>query len=285
VINKADSIEEENEKLESECVSLNKKSFSCSDEVMLEEEMKSERKRSVVAMETTKSIEVDDTQLKQQLQPIEALLLPPTSISTQTIPTEEFPEVSVTTTAINQADDVGKIAQLNVETQQHTKIAQEIDRKSNELRKMCSRSMTDKGESMTVDTKVDDDSAKARLCEEQQKKQQRLLENQQSMSQEEDCEVARFSGLLPGCVAPAPTPAPELAPLAEGETDPTEEDADIPGDQSEAVEPKPEVERKKKRKEKREKEGETQSQPQLEGESSTDPQKSKRNAVCPWEDE
>lgn len=305
VIDKADSIEETDESAEM-CVESSighgsvhhKKTFSC-DDIVIEEELpmlseleaSGERKISVVAIERKKSFEVDDLLLKQQPQqqsrPIEASLPPPTSTSTQTVPTEEFPEVSVTTTTINQSDDVRKIA--DVETQQETKIAQEIDMKVKEMRKSCSRSINEKSESCAADATADETakscSSFASKFDEQQNKQE-LLSHQQSMSQDDDFEVAMVSGLLPGCVAPAPTPAPSIAPLAEIEVDPTEDDIDNITEQCEIVEPKPEVERRKKRKERKEKEGgEGQSQAQGEADNSTDPEKSKRNAVCPWEDE
>lgn len=291
MIDKADSIEEEKEESVHVHGSVHhKKTFSCDDIVIEEEapESSSEsiessrtRKISVVAMETEKSFEVEELLPKQQSQPIEALQLPPTSTSTQTIPTEEFPEVSVTTSAINQADDFGKNAQLKeVETQQDAKTAQEIDAKSIEMRNYRSRSINERDRNSPRDAFFADDSAKSsKLCDEQQK--QSFLAHQQSMTQEADDEVAMVSGLLPGCVAPAPTPAPSIAPLAEIEVDPTEDDIDG-ADQDEIVEAKPEVERKKKRKEKREKEG---GEAQGEADGSTDPEKSIRNAVCPWEDE
>lgn len=280
VIDKADSIEEEPEEVVHASV-RHKKTFSC-DDIVIEEEapvsssesIESSRikKVSVVAMETEKaSSEINESLPRQQSQPIEALQLPPTTTSTQTIPTEEFPEVSVTSTAINQADDFGDNAQLKeIETQQDTNVAQEIDMKMKEFR---SRSINER-----------DGNSDGSANDQQQK--QSFLAHQQSMSQEADDEVAMVSGLLPGCVAPAPTPAPSIAPLAEIEVDPTEDDADAP-EQGETVETKPDVERKKKRKEKREKEGgECHSQAQGEAaDSSTHPEKSKRNAVCPWEDE
>lgn len=279
MIDKADSIEEEKDEIVHGSVH-HKKTFSC-DDIVIEEEAPASssesiessriRKISVVVMETKKSFEIEESLPKQQSQPIEALQLPPTSTSTQTLPTEEFPEVSVTSTAINQADDVGENAQSKeVEPQQGTKIAQEIDMKTIEMRNFCSRSINERDGNSSCD--AFGDSAKA------SKRCDSFLAHQQSMSQEADDEVAMVSGLLPGCVAPAPTPAPSIAPLAEIEVDPTEDDPDAP----EQEEAKPDVERKKKRKEKRDKEG---GEAQGEADSSTDPDKSKRNAVCPWEDE
>lgn len=286
MIDKADSIEEEKEESsERESFShgsLHQKTTFSSDDIVIEEDLQvssgsdeaRERKKSIVDIATRKSFEVADSPMKQQ--PIEASHLPPTSISTQTVPTEEFPEAPVTTTAaVNQTAEA---AQSNAETQQDTKIAQEIDSKTIETRKSCSRSINESlGDASADDTAS---SAAAKACDEEKQKQC-LLAHQQSMSQEEDYEVAMVSGLLPGCVAPAPTPAPSIAPLAEIELDPTEDDAEC-----ENVEHKPEVERKKKRKERKEKEGgESQSQAQAEADGSTNPEKSKRNAVCPWEDE
>lgn len=266
-----------------------KKMFSCDEAVIEEDPLVSsesddakERKLSVIAIESKKSVDIEDVHVKQQSKPFEASILPPTSTSTQTVPTEEFPEASVTSTTINQTVDVGEIAQLNVETQQDTNIAHEIETK--EMRKSCLRSIKD--DSSAGDAAAADEAVKsipsASPSREEQK--QSLLAHQQSTSQEEDYEVAMVSGLLPGCVAPAPTPAPSIAPLAETEFDTAEDDPDNPTE-FESIEQRPDNERRKKRKEKREKEGESQGQAAAEAESSSNPEKSKRNAVCPWEDE
>jgi len=136
-------------------------------------------------------------------------------------------------------------------------------------------------------------AAVAQAYDEQQHKQQ-MLAHQHSMSQDEqDLDFTMVTELLPGCVAPAPTPAPSIAPLAELDADPPDDDVETPTADSQlpsfevtaaaaAAEQKPEVERKKKRREKKDKEG---AAGQTEATSSTDPDKSKRNAVCPWEDE
>lgn len=264
-----------------------KKMFSCDEAVIEEDPLASsesddakERKLSVIAIESKKSVDIEDVQAKQPSKPFEASILPPTSTSTQTVPTEEFPEASVTSTTINQTVDVGEIAQLNVETQQDTNIAHEIDTK--EMRKSCSRSIKDEssaGDAAAADEAVKSIPSASPSRDEQQKS---LLAHQQSTSQEEDYEVAMVSGLLPGCVAPAPTPAPSIAPLAETEVDTAEDELDNPNE-FESIEQRPENERRKKRKEKKEKEGEGHAA--AEAESSTNPEKSKRNAVCPWEDE
>lgn len=272
VIDKADSIEEKDESCCSE-----KKVFS-SDDIVIEEEATEleeearERKKSVIEIRKSfESFDEPNLLLRRPSRCLEASCSPPTSISTQTIPTDEFPEVLVPVTPTNQSEDVRKSAQLNVETQQETKTAQQIDSKA----KSRNEPEEDAGEEAMV---ADDEPHPFVRSEEQQQKQERaaLLAHQQSMSQEDDFEVAMVSGLLPGCVAPAPTPAPSIAPLAEVE-DPTEDDAE-----ADTFEPKPEVERKKKRKERKEREGEAHGE--AEG-SSSEPDKTKRNAVCPWEDE
>lgn len=296
VIDKADSIEEKDESSEKEGErksTRHRKTFSCDDIVIEEEQPTSsesdvskERKLSVIAIEIKKSFEDDNSQLKQESGPIEAFQLPPTSTSTQTVPTEEFPEVAVSTTTINQTDDDREIAQLNVETQQDTKIMQGIDTKAKDMKKSCFHSASERDESHGGDRDADETAISCFKSADDQQQRQELMSHEQSMSQDDDFEVAMVSGLLPGCVAPAPTPAPSIAPLAEIEVDPTEDEQEIVEEQEESAEPKPESERKKKRKERKEKDGaESQSQSQGEADSSTDPEKSKRNAVCPWEDE
>lgn len=291
VIDKADSIEEKDESGEIEESSYvafhTKKTFSCDDIVIeeelpatLESESLNERKMSVVTIEERKIFDLKDSQIKQQ--PIEASHLPPTTASTQTVPTDEFPEVFVASTIINQINDVEVNAQLDVEAQQDIKVAQEIDSLASEMRKSCTRSMNEYDQS----SGVCDETSKLCSVISKASDDQRLHLRSHQQSQEDDYEVAMVSELVPGCVAPAPTPAPSIAPLAEIEVDTAEDDVDNVTEQFESVEPKPEVERKKKRKEKKEKEsGESHSQAQAEAESSNDPEKSKRNAVCPWEDE
>ncbi|CRL04267.1 CLUMA_CG017365, isoform B, partial [Clunio marinus] len=292
VIDKADSIEEKEDESEKDLKEKGlenlrrKKTFSCDDIVIEEEcqrsdEASSERKLSVVAMGSKKSLEIEELPSR----PIEASLALPTSISTQTVPTEEFPENLVVTNANIKGEDAREGTQLNVvETQQ------EIDIKRNETRKFCSRSSHENDDGSSTGDKlaeISKRSSMSKTCDDQQQKQM-LLAHQHSISQEEDYEVAMVSELLPGCVAPAPTPAPSIAPLAEIEVDPTEDDVENAAiDQ--VADPKPDIERKKKRKERRDKDGsDGQSQNQTtvsEGTSSNDPEKSKHNAVCPWEDE
>lgn len=92
-----------------------------------------------------------------------------------------------------------------------------------------------------------------------------------------------------------------MAPLAEVEVDPNEEDPmdenaeNIQSQQQPQKSEKSsstEVEKKKKRKEKKDKQGSCEKQHSLEeaaaGTSTSapaDPEKAKHNAVCPWEDE
>lgn len=225
VIDKADSIEEKDEKSESDSRESvhgsirQMKTFSC-DDTVIEEEVQEDvnlietrekdRKASVVTIEKKKSF--DGEELKQS-RPIEATLLPPTTTSTQTVPTAEFPEVAVTHKPINQVDDVMEVAQSYVETQQETKIAQEINMKANESSKMCSRSINENDGSSDEEAFGDGTTKSCSIASksnDEQHQKQNLLAQELSMSQEEDYEVAMVSGLLPGCVAPAPTPAPSI---------------------------------------------------------------------------
>uniref|UniRef100_A0A182M565 RGS domain-containing protein n=1 Tax=Anopheles culicifacies TaxID=139723 RepID=A0A182M565_9DIPT len=110
------------------------------------------------------------------------------------------------------------------------------------------------------------------------------------------------SGLLPGCVAPAPTPAPSIAPLAEVELDPPDDEADADElEQSaglQAIElPEPpsstsgtatvvivdDLTKRRKRKDRKDRgpEQETIRAQKSEEENS----ERKGNAVCPWDDE
>jgi hypothetical protein len=85
--------------------------------------------------------------------------------------------------------------------------------------------------------------------------------------------------------APAPTPAPSIAPLAEIDVDPPEDDTETLSENVE-MDQRCDIERKKKRREKKEKEaGSSQNKQQGEHSTSSDPEKAKRNAICPWEDE
>ncbi|XP_049288502.1 uncharacterized protein LOC125766506 isoform X2 [Anopheles funestus] len=108
------------------------------------------------------------------------------------------------------------------------------------------------------------------------------------------------SGLLPGCVAPAPTPAPSIAPLAEVELDPPDDETEPDELEPSAVcgqtnEPPPEqpsstsatvvivddLTKRRKRKERKDREQDTIRAQKSEEENS----ERKGNAVCPWDDE
>ncbi|XP_059617726.1 uncharacterized protein LOC132262452 isoform X2 [Phlebotomus argentipes] len=100
--------------------------------------------------------------------------------------------------------------------------------------------------------------------------------------------------LQPGCVAPAPTPAPSIAPLAEVEQDtqddePEEEEATTPAaTRSTPSTPGPEsaAAGQKKRRKKRDSETKHSDDSKDEqGEKKSQEDDGKRNPVCPWEDE
>ncbi|CAG9803598.1 unnamed protein product [Chironomus riparius] len=236
----------------------------------------------------------------------------PASISTQTLPTQEFPEVSVlSNTVINQSIDVEEItnqsqvanapdieASIAQHEMQQTSSHEGGNRKERVFKKMKSRSIEETEKKLThcgsdegnkIEDFCQDNTARSSFDENQRQNlrhccKQSILTHQQSQaSQDEDYEIAMVSGLLPGCVAPAPTPAPSIAPLAEIEVDPTEDDTEAPSEHFESDQ-KPDIERRKKRREKKERDSGS-SQAQGETSSSTDPEKAKRNAICPWEDD
>uniref|UniRef100_A0A182SAC2 Uncharacterized protein n=1 Tax=Anopheles maculatus TaxID=74869 RepID=A0A182SAC2_9DIPT len=110
------------------------------------------------------------------------------------------------------------------------------------------------------------------------------------------------SGLLPGCVAPAPTPAPSIAPLAEVELDPPDDEADVDEPEQQQHQqpidpPEPpsgtsgtatvvivdDLSKRRKRKERKDRaqEPDTIRAQKSEEENS----ERKGNAVCPWDDE
>ncbi|XP_031625599.1 uncharacterized protein LOC116342216 isoform X3 [Contarinia nasturtii] len=122
-----------------------------------------------------------------------------------------------------------------------------------------------------------------------------------SMDEYEECHPTRgdyqydtLTGgevLVPGCVAPAPTPAPLIAPLAEIEIDPPDDDIAVTGiektttidsvtnldTESTAKLQQPQQSRTKKKKQKSTDKGDgVQPKPNEE---------KNRNAICPWEDE
>ena len=276
-IDKTDSIEEKDESLENGNIYQKKTpTIDVIKEVITasKEPGGNEKKPTHNEDERNKSADITDSHGVQESKPFEAFVLPPTTTSTQTIPTEEFPDVFG---IANQAFDEAE----TVKTQPGTKVSEEFD--SKEARKSYQVSNNQiKRNSFEIETNFQTTPKTVyQSCDEEQQKQC-LLVHQQSISQEEDLEVAMVSGLLPGCVAPAPTPAPSIAPLAETEVDPVDDDVT---EQYESLNTRPEIERKKKRREKKEKEA-SESQGQLaEAECSTDLNKSKRNPVCPWEDE
>lgn len=99
----------------------------------------------------------------------------------------------------------------------------------------------------------------------------------------EDYDLAAGGGnLLPGCVAPAPTPAPSIAPLAEVEFDPQDDETDI--EPKEVVELK-EEEHKKRRKRRSHDKADSQDKSSTPEEGNKTNVQKDQYAVCPWEDE
>ncbi|XP_070506704.1 uncharacterized protein [Chironomus tepperi] len=334
VINKADSIEcKEETIISSECLqqsnaqqlapielpSGNNNDNNVNDDdvsVTIDATFDTSRKLSIVDEQKSAEVELErqdsiaDVPQTPSLvqQSSSSLTSLPASISTQTLPTQEFPEVSVSTnTVINQSIDVDEITNqsqvtnapdIETSTAQH-EMQHEGDRKVKEIKKMKSRSIEEKEMKLThsgsdegnkIEDVCQDNSARSSFDENQQQNlrhccKQSILAHQQSQaSQDEDYEIAMVSGLLPGCVAPAPTPAPSIAPLAETEIDPTEDDTEAPSEHFDNDQ-KPDSERRKKRREKKERGDSGSSQAHGETSNSNDPEKAKRNAICPWEDD
>lgn len=90
--------------------------------------------------------------------------------------------------------------------------------------------------------------------------------------------------LIPGCVAPAPTPSPLIAPLAEIEIYPADDEPTVAVPHSEeatgVAEPSDDRARSKKKKQQTSEKGEHE-----EATTAKPTEKSNRNDVCPWEDE
>lgn len=114
----------------------------------------------------------------------------PASISTQTLPTDEFPEPAGTTTSMI-------INQVSEATNQQAIEAPEIDRKTKGIKKAKSRSIEEKKATSSdggiQKISIDDD-------EEQLQKCYKITHQQSLQSQEDDYEISMVTGLLPGCV-------------------------------------------------------------------------------------
>lgn len=206
------------------------------------------RKLSVVDEQKSKEVElpkqetsIDVPQTPSLIQQSSSSLASlPASISTQTLPVQEFPEVSVScNTVINQSTDVDEITNqsqitnasvVEASTAQHDvplppqkSSTHEMDRKGKGIKKTRSRSIEEKEKRMTScgsddGSKIEDvcqDNAGGSSFDEQQQQQlsqqqqqaqqtcckQSFLTHQPSLaSQDEDFEIALVSGLLPGCV-------------------------------------------------------------------------------------
>lgn len=94
--------------------------------------------------------------------------------------------------------------------------------------------------------------------------------------------VVSCGHLAPGCVAPAPTPAPSIAPLAEVEFDPQDDEVDV--EVREVVEIK-EEEHKKRRKRRSHDKADSQEKSSTPEEGIKGNVQKDQYAVCPWEDE
>lgn len=184
VINKAESIEEDKEaeeiKTSSESLQqqkttrqLPKKSDDVIEEVI--------RMPVVVCVEERKASIIDRQKSTSETQNMSIDIYLPTSISTQTLPTEEFPETS-------SANDQGVAAAVIDDGQEVIQMAMGI-------KKIKSRSIEDKEIKICGSGKTSMDEEDEELYHKSSK-----LMQQQQQSQEDDFEVSMVSGLLPGCV-------------------------------------------------------------------------------------
>lgn len=113
----------------------------------------------------------------------------------------------------------------------------------------------------------------------QEIKESEMGERQESLETQEELGEMSSDSFVPGYVAPAPTPAPSMAPLAEMDNDQEIDDESEELETAQPIEPKVVCEHQKKEKRRKKKHGE--------GTSGTPkkPDPVKGNPVCPWEDE
>lgn len=147
----------------------------------------------------------------------------PASISTQTLPMQDYPELSgSSSTLVDQPIDVDEaMSQSKVITADSTahphdvqrKSSSEVDRRTIGIKKAKSRSIEEKDKKMSC-SGSDDGSKMEDICQdksgrssfdEQQNqrhccKQSSLTHQPSQVSQDDDYEIAMVSGLLPGCV-------------------------------------------------------------------------------------
>jgi hypothetical protein len=249
VINKADSIEcTDDIKLSSS--SLHKasaqqqiitKALPCDDDSVIvnvltnvSSDNNNERKKSITSMQQKSGdIEIPIPMHQQQQAPISSSLTSlPASISTQTLPTDEFPQacVSYNTKLINQnvvdvGGDITTATAIQAVSDTQCEL-HEIDRKASvkETKKaMCSRSIEEKenrkmsceddgnknnigncSAATIVDNlgrrSIEDDLQDEQYRHHVGSKQNTLTHQQSLASQDEDFEIALVTGLLPGCV-------------------------------------------------------------------------------------
>lgn len=192
MINKAESIDDKECEMRVSSENVKSTSDDIIEEVIsIPAVVVCENNRRVSLAERQKSAEVQEMVIDNRL---------PASISTQTIPTEEFPE-SAGVSIINQSADSGggtidlvSDAQSEPikEQQQLSAMEQpEIERKAKEIKRAKSRS---------IDEKEKKASRSGRASLEEEQKCCKLTHQQSQASQEEDFEISMVTGLVPGCV-------------------------------------------------------------------------------------
>ena len=176
----------------------------------------------------------------------------------------ENPE-KIEPTKMEQQPDVSNVKKQSSEERQKEQIS--IDEHEEEIVMVMEGSSKQSMDKIETSSLPEDDN----FCE-------TILTRKKSNEHDEDYEmVMEGESLAPGCVPPAPTPAPSIAPLAEVEMDPADDDLDV--DYLPPTSASDELAKKKKKKEKKEREAVRVQKSEEESEKKTG------NPVCPWDDE
>jgi hypothetical protein len=141
----------------------------------------------------------------------------PASISTQTLPTEEFPEASIssafmrhsidkdksvdadTRSAETMLRDISDVSLKHAVKRTKSRSIEECRERQHVLSEVDSTTVELRHES-SLDSKLSCDDAQLLSCEQRQLDENLLTHQTSQVSQDEDYEIAMVSGLLPGCV-------------------------------------------------------------------------------------
>lgn len=186
VINKVESIEDKEIEMKTSSESLQQKAprqlTKKSDDV-IEEVI---RVPVVVGVEERKASIIDRQKYTSETHNKSIDIHLPTSISTQTLPTEEFPETS---NAADQGAIVVDDAQENIQNAMG-------------IKKIKTRSIEEKETKIcgSKNTSIEEEEEEEQQQQQYYRKSSKLMHQQSQASQEDDFEVSMVSGLVPGCV-------------------------------------------------------------------------------------